>query len=363
MWTKEEWVEVNRLIDEGYITKRFNSDNSLYILNYGQKAQFESLWNKYTLNSRGHIYRADTNQIIARPFGKFFNYEEIINKDLGFDVPNLDFDAFDKADGSLGILYKDLNGDYKISTRGSMESEQAIEGTKILNEKYGDICFRPHVTYLFEIIFPENRIVIDYKDKRDLILLATIDTESGQDIPLYPFGMPLIKQYNGVTDFTTLKEKFGKDNMEGFVIKFSNGFRMKIKLEEYVRLHRILTGVNEKTIWDVLRNNESLESFLEGVPEEFETWIRKVDRELKDKFESIMEECISIKKEIDKKVSIEESIDYRDYKKKIAKEVLKIENKDFIGVIFSMIDGRDFFDHIWKMIKPSGNVTYTKEEE
>ena len=364
MWTKEDWKEIDKLIEDGFITKRFNEKGNLFILNYGQKAQFDSVWNIYTMNSRGHIFDSETLELVTRPFSKFFNYEELRDRPLGITIPELPFDVFDKEDGSLGILYID-EGEYKISTRGSMESDQAKEGTKILKEKYPDVQFFPKVTYLFEIIYPENRIVLDYKGKRDLILLAMIDNETGADIDLHDIGFPMVKKYDGVSDYTKVKELFGDDNMEGFVIRFTNGFRMKIKLEEYVRLHRILTGVNARTIWDVMRNEEDLDSFLEGVPEEFEKWISNVHGELWSQFVTIETAALLVFREIKENIPREIFEDYREYKKLIAKEIFKKSaegkiSKDQISVVFSMIDEKDYQTTIWTMIKPSADRAFNK---
>jgi RNA ligase len=70
-------------------------------------------------------------------------------------------------DGSLGILYK-VDGKPYLATRGSFVSDQAVAGTAMLHERYGDYEFEDGFTYLFEIIYPENRIVIDYKGMSDL---------------------------------------------------------------------------------------------------------------------------------------------------------------------------------------------------
>ena len=132
------------------------------------------------MTCRGLIARGD-GTIVARPFPKFFNLDEIIAR--GESLPAEDFEVFDKLDGSLGILYHDSAGHPRIATRGSFLSEQAARGTGLLREKYGDLRFDPACTYLFEIIYPENRIVVDYAGLTDLVLLAVIDTDSGAERP------------------------------------------------------------------------------------------------------------------------------------------------------------------------------------
>ena len=41
-------------------------------------------------------------------------------------------------------------------------------------------CPKPGKTYLFEIIYPENRIVVDYGDYKGLVLIDVIDNETGK---------------------------------------------------------------------------------------------------------------------------------------------------------------------------------------
>jgi RNA ligase len=97
--------------------------------------------------------------------------------------------VYDKLDGSLGILYFYDDKPY-IATRGSFTSEQAERANKIFQKKYSHLHFNKEHTYLFEIIYPENRIVVDYGAKEDLILLAVLDTETGKDLELPDWKCP-----------------------------------------------------------------------------------------------------------------------------------------------------------------------------
>ena len=98
-----------------------------------------------------------------------------------------------KLDGSLGIAYTHPEGDVRLATRGSLASGQAIEATRIWHEKYRHVAIPEGVTPLFEIIYPDNRIVLDYGEMRDLVLIALIDTETGADIdPRRPGHGPVL---------------------------------------------------------------------------------------------------------------------------------------------------------------------------
>ena len=161
-----------------------------------------------------------------------------------------------KLDGSLGISYATPNG-IQIATRGSFTSDQAVHATKLFQERYSALPWEADkYTYLFEVIYPENRIVVDYAGLDDLVLLAVIDTQTGQDVPLPEWFPNRVTTYDGITDLSALKG-MAKDNEEGFVVRFSSGLRIKVKFDEYVRLHRLITGVNARRIWELLASGGS----------------------------------------------------------------------------------------------------------
>src|SRR5690606_7498150 len=101
--------------------------------------------------------------------------------------------------------------------------------------------------YIFEVLYPANRIVVDYGNTNELRLLAVINNETGIDnwdeFNKYPFVKANeYPQYKSLSDLKDIPY----NNDEGLVLVFPNGFRLKYKHEEYKRLHRLLTGVNEK---------------------------------------------------------------------------------------------------------------------
>jgi RNA ligase len=334
---------LNEMIEKKYINVTKHPKEELYIYNYSQKAQFEYIWNEVTINCRGLIADKDFN-ILARPFGKFFNLEELENK--GKEIPKENFEVYEKLDGSLGILY--WIGDYPfISTRGSFNSDQAIKGSKILYNKYSDVFDKldKSKTYLFEIIYPENRIVVDYGDKEELILLGIIDTKTGKNFPLEDIGFPIAKRFDGIKDFKKLKE-LEEDNKEGFVIKFDSGFRMKLKFEEYKRLHRILTNVSNKAIWELLKDGGDFNEILDKVPDEFFDWVVKTKSELLQNYRWIEEQC-------------KKDFKILETQKETA---LYFKTKKYPSILFKMMQKRDYSEMIWKRIRPVYSKPFKVEE-
>lgn len=189
--------ELNKLVTEGYLRKVEKNDLILY--GYTEKTTYDRHWNELTRISRGLIF--DLNgKLVAKPFPKFFNLGEMEETRLTA-LPSEPYEVFEKIDGSLGIIFH-YSDEWHVATRGSFSSEQAAKGLEIL-KTYKMQCLTPGVTYLVEIVYPSNKIVVNYGNEEKLVLLGCYDTESNQE---YPFnyvktaaeylGMPIVESYD-----------------------------------------------------------------------------------------------------------------------------------------------------------------------
>lgn len=332
-----------RLVDAGYISESKHPEAQLTIYNYTHRTQYDKHWNRHTKMARGLILD-DGDNIVARPFKKFFNLGELgpsaIPKKMGFSI-------HEKLDGSLGILYF-LNGKPYLATRGSFTSDQAIHASHIFQEKYGDWIvmaknFPIGQTYLFEIIYPENRIVVNYGDFDDVVMLAVIDNKTGKDVcvDLSKFPWPIASQYRNLSDANLEKlAEIEEDNKEGYVILFENGLRVKIKFGEYLRLHRILTGMNSRRIWEYLRGGGIPKEIFERMPEEFLDWANCTVGNLQKEYSHIENQCRWDFKVLETR---KETALYF----KICKHP---------SILFAMLDRKDYKDLIWKAIKPQAEA-------
>src|SRR5208337_1932600 len=229
----------------------------LAIYNYTERAQFDRIWDDVTNVCRGLIV-AHGEVVVARGFNKFHNLNtEYAPETMEDNLHGLPL-VTAKLDGSLGILYN-WDGQWWIATRGSFDSEQARWATKWLRQHSAWLESQElgRYTPVFEIIYGANRIVVDY-DYEALVLLALINNRTGLEVPrdlLDEFGetcqFPVVKRFD-----KTLAECAAEDNLneEGYVLTYPNGVKVKVKFAEYVRLHRILTGLNPKGIWELLAN-------------------------------------------------------------------------------------------------------------
>ena len=342
---------LEKYYEDGLLYKQTHPTLPLTIWNYTPKVQYENIWDEITLQCRGMV-TDDNGNVVARPFKKFFNIEE------GKHTPTSEFEVYEKMDGSLGILFN-YEGEWIFATRGSFTSEQSIKGFEML-ENYNYEKLHKDYTYLFEIIYDQNRIVVDYPFE-DLILLGMIETKTGYEIDLHGEGndvrlknlihnleFKVVKRYDGINDYSILKGMI-KDNEEGFVIRFSNGDRIKIKGEEYLRLHKIMTNVSTTGIWEMLSNGDNVNELLKDVPDEFYKKIQNYVRDLKYNYVQISEMAGKLHDGF--RYGKYNDVDPEPTKKEFAEFVFK-QQKVLHPVMFAMWDKKKYDKIIWNILKP-----------
>jgi RNA ligase len=315
----------------------------LSIWNYTPEVQYGQLWDEITLQCRG-LVTDDKGNVVARPFKKFFNVEE--NK----HTSTSEFEVFEKMDGSLGIMFL-YNGELVCATRGSFKSDQSKWMSNFAKENNYQNIIAEGFTYLFEIIYPENRIVVDYGDQKRLVLLGIINTKTGEEVPYNELfeGFDVVKKYDGIKDYSTLKSLID-NNAEGFVVRFSNGDRMKIKGEEYLRLHKIMTNISTTGVWEMLSSGLDINEVLKDVPDEFYQKVKQYADTLKYGFYQVSEHC-------------GKSHDYFRYgkygdreveptKKEYAEHVMEYSHPPYRSVMFAIWDGKPYDKLIWNILKP-----------
>lgn len=283
--------DIQQLVREGFddwkrygeVSVRPNGDGSLLIFNYTNHALYEGKWNFFETVSRGLIIHTLSGEVIARPFDKFFNWGE------GGRYSFLPIRRVaEKMDGSLGILYRH-NGKYHIATRGSFDGTQAQWATRYLDEHYqlNAVTMPESWTLLFEIVYPENRVVVDYGDKAELFLLAIRDRFTGAYVndhevckfaSSWGFGVPQDYEFRSTDEIAQRLTQLGA-NEEGFVVQFSDGQRFKFKGLKYLELHRLVSTLSFKNALAVVRSN-TVGDIQSQIPDEFLTefngWVHEI---------------------------------------------------------------------------------------
>lgn len=333
----------------GLIFLRKHPHLPLYIANYSQFTQYNGSWDNVTLQCRGLIID-EKSRVVARPFGKFFNYLERPFDHVPWELP---YEIYDKLDGSLLIVVDDPEYGRIVSSRGSFTSEQAVKGREILDERYGNWKPIPGFTYLGEIIYPENKIVVDYGSTADVFLVGLIHNESAQDMhldtPLADVPFPIAKR------FPLKFEELGRicnesqENREGFVIRFANGFRLKMKLEYYKQLHAVVTRSSNKTIWQAMKNS-ILGDFLPSLPDELQVWAKRVANKLQREFDIIREHAYNeYAVRPDRAQTCRNT--YAAYVKMCSSPS---------QLLFALYDGKNIDEMIWKRLEPEKVEFYGK---
>lgn len=323
---------LNQYKSDGWLINQKHPDLPLTIWNYSVNTTFAGHWDDITLQCRSLVVD-DEGNIVGRPFPKFFNIEE--NR----HIPHEEFDIYNKLDGSL-ILVFNHNKQWVVASRGSFTSEHAIKARELFVKTKFEVLPVDR-TYCFELIAPFNRVVVNYDGAEKLIMTGCFSnvTDTEYDIHNTYFGehYELVKKYEGL-DWRNVKTLNWK-NSEGFVVRFANGSRCKIKFEDYIRLHRIMTNISEKNIFKALMDKVPITSLLEDVPDEFFNEIKEIEGKYYAMFLEIEMECLGIYAQLKN-----ENFETR---KEFAVQILK---QKYPQVLFNMLDGINYDRTIWNII-------------
>jgi RNA ligase len=353
---------LKEMLDGGYVSTQTVPMGDLTIYNYSPSAVYERIWNDVTTQCRGLIVETATGEVLARPFAKFYNYTEAL--EMGMAIPDGDPVVTEKMDGSLGIIYTH-EGNTAVATRGSFTSDQATWATTFLRQNFPDFAQPEGVTTLVEIIYPENRIVVDYDGAEGLWLLGAVDNETGADIAFEDIDWwPGHRTpHHGIMDTATavalgVDDRYEDD--EGVVLCWPRpgapSVRLKVKHPRYVELHRIVTGLSTRTVWESLANG-TFNELLGAAPDEFHRWIRGVESELRDKFDEISKQAWSELVDARHEVATH---NYTYTRRDLAEQINK--NALYPGLCFAIEDGKDIAPRIWQQIKPERTLAMIVEE-
>jgi RNA ligase len=311
--------------------------DGLVLLNYTARAQFAGRWNWFERVCRGLILDRATGEVVARPFDKFFNWGE---GGHATDAPLVE--ATEKVDGSLGILYRH-RGQYRIATRGSFASEQALWATGHLRRF--DLDGLPEqFTLLFEIVYPDNRVVVDYGGREDLVLVGVHSRFGGDDL-FYPaveraarqFGFSLPQTYRIASADEALRlAQSLESNREGWVLRFADGQRFKVKGQAYLEIHRLISGLSFNRVLEAMAQGV-LEEWLGNIPDEFTSEVEGWRREIEERVQAA-----------NRRVALAFADAPRGSRKEFALWVQANHPAD-APYLFALLDGRDVTPMIFKM--------------
>jgi RNA ligase len=358
-------------IDAGHVTRKQHPTLPLSIYTYTRECQYGHIWTPVTMQCRGLIADDASGRIVALPFPKIFVTGMHGVHDFAPALPAEPFEIFEKADGSLIILFHH-GGRWHAASKGSFISEQATWAQQLLDAS--DLTrLDPQFTYLAEAIYPGNRIVVDYGQREALMLLAAYRPADGTEELLStvaahwePIG-PVVRSWGLSSDIAVLEklaaesttvdgQEVGGVDEEGYVIRFQSGLRAKVKLAAYLKLHKLFTGTNERTIWEVLASGQDPAVLFDQVPDEFADWARQIADGLHEQHRQLLAEATA------------------DYAEVLAQLPAGCDRKSFAllaketrhrSALFLLVDGRvdAASAWAWKQLKPRGDKPFKTDEE
>lgn len=334
-------AELDRRVEEGLVSARTDGDLTLYA--YSPSCVGLRAWDEFTRAARGLVLRAD-GTVAARPWPKFFNLGEQPETQVA-NLPREVPEVSEKADGSLIVVFHD-GARWRAVTRGAWDSPQARWAQAWLASTAPVASMDPSLTWLFELVAPWNRVVLRY-EREELLLLGRVETATGRDesyadaaaeaarlgLRTPPFHRGRVEEFDPADPAAR--------GVEGFVARYSNGLRVKLKYAAYLALHRIVTGSTPRTVWERLRAGEP--AFPEDLPDEFLGWYEGVR-------DAILARRAALEAEIE---AAWNATDRSRTRKGIAESWARLGGP-VKAALFRRLDGRSNEELLWKAVYPEG---------
>ena len=229
-------------------------------------------FHKFAQVARGKIIDLTTMEIVSYPFDKFFNINEVPETQEATITEKLKNSKYiyatDKKDGSTIVISR-YKGEPLITTNGSFDNELTTLAKEILKKKYPNFLkeLQSGYTYIFELIHPQNKIVIDYGSEEDLYLLSIRELQNHKLLPLdeihefakhYGFPCPAIFDFKNLEHILHIARNLEDTHKEGWVVRIgeNNGNEciVKIKLRKYIEMHSLFGHVRLSFVYKHLLN-------------------------------------------------------------------------------------------------------------
>jgi len=232
-----------------------------YQFSYTHEALFGGNMTPVEQVCRGLIIRHD-GVVLAWPMAKFFNLGEPQCPTL----PNLPYEVWEKIDGSLGIFWHDGDS-WRCNTRGSFNNEYTQYALPEFRLTAPEQWAHPEYTYMFEIIIPNDPMQRAVKKDPGIYMIAMRHRWTGSDVRIpRVFGHTRVAdRLPGLTVDDLLEQQQHTEHTEGWVVRFDNGFRVKIKTDWYLRVFRMLQQMTPDHIRDLLVEDSK---WAESVPDD-----------------------------------------------------------------------------------------------
>jgi RNA ligase len=341
-------------------------DGDLVLFSYTPPCNFKppSEWNWLERTSRGLIMNRRNGEVVALPFPKFFNWGQ-------GGLPGIKdytiLEVAQKYDGSLGILYR-RDGALHVATRGSFDSDQAKWATERIQRDCPQLEHLPDsITLLFEIIYPENRVIVDYQGYEGLRIIGIRDRKTeidylvGAQHTRHEFdrfvGGPIVwgeilsMPVDPIEYWIGMANLLSAENDEGFVVRLSNGDRYKIKGIDYLTVHKILSRASYKAVVEGLQagSYDAMRAVVfDSLAVELDEWHTAAVEAITHANQQVEEQGVSL--------SVVERED-REARKEVAQKITSSNLPKLLqACLFRKLDGQDYQDLIYKHVLEIRNV-------
>lgn len=341
-------------VDKGLLRKA--EDEDLVQYNYSEYTNNGSLWDEITMFNRGNIYEKKTGNLIAKAMPKFMNLSQLHEDKQEELLTHKEFNLTEKMDGCLGILYK-YKGEIRCNSRGGFDN-YVTDKIKELLPKYSMVKkLLEHNTLNVEVISPETKIICDYGDIQDLYLITAYSNNpnigelSYSQIKLMAqiMRMPVVKEYNMTWDELLSWQKSADWTQEGFVIRFPNNERVKIKSEDYLRIAKFKIGLSKKSLWKIWKNDlkqhskvDHIKEYLSCCPDELYNIANGYLLELKEALEKEKIILLKLIKDLKDKSNKELGLYFKDNPSKYKSAIFAFRNgTDVDNCLIDLIEPKE----------------------
>lgn len=308
---------------------------------------------------RGIILRKNDWKIVCYPFNKFFNYGEGHSDTIDFATARV----LEKVDGSIMKMWHD-GIEWVISTNGKIDStdvtcaigksfkELFIESLKNqldndetkYNEFFQTLNEHKNFTYIFEMVHPLTRLVIEY-DKPDIRHIGTRNNDTYEELDInIGIQKPIEYKFNSFEDVVNMSRILPYSE-EGYVVVDANWNRVKVKSPAYLAVHHLENNgvLSARRVMDIILNGEQSE-VLANFPE------------FTDYFNVASEVFYNFKSELQKNID-----DFRNMTFETKKDFAMVVSKtQFPSFFFQVYDGKYTYDDLSKYLHEYGGEKIAK---
>jgi len=208
--------------------------------------------------------------------------------------------------------------------------------------------------------------VVDYEDFEGLVLLALVNNETGEeatDQRLAQFARINNVETPEIFDLTWQAASMKSldtevENFEGYVLVWRRAgktpFRLKVKYVDYLRLHRMVSGVSAKAIYNCLAGNEykgDLDEWMNESTPWFNKFVTKWVRALTTQHNWYIDRATIFFENV-KQQALDAASEGCIWNRKEWAEKFIDDGNDIKGILFAMLDGKDVSAVAWKLTKP-----------